>query len=549
MKQILTVNNIRIPITVDEKYAVRKAREKLKLSPSDITFAKISKRSVDARRRNGKDIEFVCSVRIECEITQGTLDRLKHNPDVHISDVAVLECEYGNEQLTSRPLVVGFGPCGMFSALILAENGYKPVVIERGADVEKRKAAVDFFIKTGILDTETNIQFGAGGAGTFSDGKLVTRINDPKCNYVLERFAGFGAPEEILYLAKPHIGTDRLLGVVAGIRDRVTELGGEICFDTKLYQINSDGGKVTSVILEKNGIKENFPCGAVILATGHSARDTYEMLAQKGIELLPKPFSVGVRVEHLQKDIDSAMYGDAAEYAGDILPHAEYSLSFRENPNGRGVYSFCMCPGGEVIASASEAGGVVTNGMSRYARDGINANAAIAVSVFPKDCGTGWKDGILFQRMLEKKAYDIADSGRHDYYAPCETLGDFLDGKTGNFTLPSRVQPTYRNGSCTLCDLSRILPDFVTGTLKKGFANFGKKIKGFDAGSAVLTGVETRTSSPVRIPRNENGVCAAFDNLYPCGEGAGYAGGITSAAVDGINIALLLMKKYSNNNL
>ncbi|MBQ8250212.1 MAG: hypothetical protein IJY93_10110 [Clostridia bacterium] len=555
MKKQIIVKNIRLPLTVPIQDALIQARRRLSLTDGEYISAELHKRSIDARKRNGEMPSFVMSILVECDISEKKLERLTHIKDVEIVRREELAVEYGERALTARPVIVGLGPAGMFAALILAENGYRPIVIERGADVKARSVAVAEFIRTGRLDTETNIQFGAGGAGTFSDGKLVTRINDSRCAYVLERFVEFGAPEEILWLAKPHVGTDRLLGVVEGIAKRICELGGEIHYNTKLCDISVENGRVNRIKVQENGGYFDIECGAVILAVGHSARDTYDMLASRGVMLVPKPFSVGVRAEHLQSDIDAALYGDAAYLCGSdgkrILPPGEYSLSYREKEDGlvsdtaRGVYSFCMCPGGEVMASASEEGGVVTNGMSRYARDGKNANAAIVVSVFPEDIGKGWRGGIEFQRNLERTAYTAADTGEHDYRAPLETLGDFLDGRTSHFTEPSRVKPTYRDGVYTLCDMSSILPTFVSDMLKRGFYNFGKKIRGFDARDTVLTGVETRTSSPVRILRGEDLTASAADNLYPCGEGAGYAGGITSAAVDGINTAMQLMRVYA----
>lgn len=556
MKKQIIVKNIKLPLTAPLEDAYLAARRRLSLADTEYIGAALHKRSVDARKRGGDMPSFVVSVCVECDIGQKKLERiLRLGNDVSVVEKNDLKVEYGSERLASRPIVVGFGPAGMFAALLLAENGYAPIVIERGANVKGRSLAVEEFIKTGRLNTDTNIQFGAGGAGTFSDGKLVTRINDSRCSYVLERFVEFGAPGEILWLAKPHVGTDKLLSVVDGIANRITALGGEIRYNTRLCDVALSGGRISAIKTESNGVTDNIECSALILAVGHSARDTYDMLANRGFTLMPKPFSVGVRAEHLQSDIDDALYGDAANVCDAngkrILPPGEYSLSYREAQNGivsdtaRGVYSFCMCPGGEVMASASEEGGVVTNGMSRYARDGKNANAAIVVSVFPEDIGGTWRDGVNFQRSLERAAYKAADTGEHDYRAPVETLGDFLDGRQAYFTEPSRVLPTYRNGVYTLCDMSKILPPFVTDMLKKGFGSFGRKIRGFDARDTVLTGVETRTSSPVRLPRGEELTSSHADNLYPCGEGAGYAGGITSAAVDGIGVACALMRRFS----
>ncbi len=553
----IIVKNLRLPISVPIEEAFSEAAKRLGLRGSELSSAKFAlhKRSIDARRRSGHGLEFVYSVSVECELSEKKLSKLKPT-DFEAVKRQSLELNMGKRPLEGRPLIVGFGPCGMFAALLLAENGYAPIVIERGADIEKRQKSVDHFNRTGELDEASNIQFGAGGAGTFSDGKLVTRINDPRCTYVLERFHEFGAPAEILTLAKPHVGTDRLVCVVDSIKKRIESLGGEIRFETKLKDIRLGSGRVESVSLENNGAEYELSPGVVILAVGHSARDTYEMLDCRGIELIPKPFSVGVRVEHLQSDIDRMLYGaDADKYDRSILPPGEYSLSHRErqeglvSDNARGVYSFCMCPGGEVVAAASELGGVVTNGMSRYARDGRNANSAIAVSVFPEDIGKGWRDGIEFQRGLEKRAF-IAGGG--DYTAPIELLGDFLEGRSRGLREPSRVLPTYRSGEFVKpTALDELFPDFVSDMLKKGLVQFGRKMQGFDSPEAVLTGVETRTSSPVRLLRGEDG-CAltdngsSVDNLYTCGEGAGYAGGITSAAVDGVHAAQRVMERYKN---
>ena len=554
MRVQLIVKNLRLPLEAPLEESYTAAAKKCRLDGGEILSAALHKRSIDARQRGGAPT-FVYSVTLVCEVTPAKVRKLAAMENVELIDRAPLETACGTEPLNAQPLVVGFGPAGMFAALLLAERGYRPLVIERGGDIASRLKAVDAFLATGRLDPDTNIQFGAGGAGTFSDGKLVTRISDARCQYVLERFAEFGAPEEILWLAKPHVGTDRLLSVVEGIAGRIASLGGEIRFDTCLTDLTLKNGAVEAAEITCRGARETIRTDAVILAVGHSARDTYDMLASRGFTLLPKPFSVGVRAEHLQSDIDAALYGKYADLCDKngkrILPPGEYAVSWREtqaglvSDNARGVYSFCMCPGGEVMASASEEGGVVTNGMSRYARDGRNANAAIAVSVFPEDVGGRWQDGIAFQRHLERAAFKAADTGAHDYRAPAETLGDFLDGKTSHFPEPSRVIPTYRGGNVTLCDLSAILPPFVSDMLKKGFERFGTKLRGFDARDTMLTGVETRTSSPVRIPRGETLTASAADNLYPCGEGAGYAGGITSAAVDGMRAAEALMRRFA----
>jgi len=502
------------------------ARKKLDKANIKAQNISLSKRSVDARKKD--DIHYVCSVIFETNapVNERSLKR--------VGAVALaqkkFELTFGKEELSSRPIVVGMGPCGMFAALMLAENGYCPIVLERGPSVYERKAKVDEFYKTGILDVNANIQFGAGGAGTFSDGKLVTRINDDRCSYVLERLVEFGAPKDILYNAKPHLGTDNLLGIVDKVSERIEELGGKIYYNTAVLSVNTKNGAAYSV----NTSRGEIACGALVLALGHSARDTYKTLIERGYDVVAKPFSVGVRIEHLQSELDRAMYGDMAQY----LPHAEYSLS--KIVGERGVYSFCMCPGGEVVAAASEEGGVVTNGMSNYARDGINANAALAVSVLPKDFGNTPLAAIQFQRDLENAAFC---SGGCNYFAPSQTVGAFMSGTCDKSF--GKIKPTYMGGGKTqFCDLNTILPGFVSEMLKIGIADFDRKINGFGSECAVLTGVETRTSAPVRILRDENMLANGFFNIYPAGEGAGYAGGITSAAVDGIAASAKLMSKY-----
>ncbi len=525
------IQNIKLSfeISKDEAFAVARHRLLKFFSPKSIGEMKIYKTSVDARKKD--NICFVYSVSADVKApAPRDIKRLQKEGIVPLEE-APMDIRYGEEALSSRPVVVGFGPCGMFAALLLAENGYRPIVIERGSNVEKRTADVERFSSLGILDPESNIQFGAGGAGTFSDGKLVTRINDPKCSYVLSAFHRFGAPKEILYKAKPHIGTDYLKLVVARMEETIRELGGDIFYDTKLCDMTITNGHITSITTNKGEI----PCGALILALGHSARDTFMMLKQRGVGMIPKAFSVGVRIEHLQTDIDKALYGNAAGHP--LLPKGEYNLSCHNGD--RGVYTFCMCPGGKVVSAASEELGVVTNGMSNFARDGKNANSAVAVSVTPEDYGNTVEKAMSFQRELEQRAF-LAGGGT--YAAPCQTVGNFLKNETPKD--PSRVLPSYRGGNVKITSLDGVMPAFVSESLRYGLADFGRKIKGFDADDAVLTGMETRTSSPLRIPRGEEFLADGFENLYPCGEGAGYAGGITSAAVDGIKCALAVMARY-----
>ena len=532
--RIFIVNNIKLPVNAsfEEAFSVAKdrARKAGISSPRDF---RIYRRSTDARRKDA--IVFVYSVSFKANGAPRA-EKLSRF-DISVSSaVEEIKYEIGSLPLTARPVVVGSGPAGIFAALILAERGYFPIVLERGGSVSERLSALECFRKTRILNTETNIQFGAGGAGTFSDGKLVTRINDPLCSYVLRRFVEFGAPEQILYVAKPHIGTDILLKVVDNVLTYIEALGGKILYNTRFENFSAMGGDVLAVNTSKGEIK----AGALVLAVGHSARDTYKTLIDKGVALEAKSFSVGMRIEHLAEDIDTALYGDMA--GNSSLGHAEYNLS--DNTKERGVYTFCMCPGGEVVAATSEEGGVVVNGMSKYKRDGKNSNSAVCCTVFKEDFDKTPLGAIEYQRNIERKAF-IA--GGSDYSAPIITVGDFISGKIKNE--PKRIMPTYMSGGgVRLAMPDEYLPRTVTDAIRAALSSFDKKIHGFAASDAVFTGAETRTSAPVRILRSaEERTALGYSNFYPAGEGAGYAGGITSAAVDGIKTALALMKKYMPN--
>ncbi|MGN1345956.1 MAG: NAD(P)/FAD-dependent oxidoreductase [Eubacteriales bacterium] len=528
MKEIqkLTVGGIRVTYRPGEDAdasAIHKAASllyrKTGVKPKNL---QIAKKSIDARRR--AELSFVYTVYAEMEVRMSVLE---NDPDIRRFTEPELHLTHGTRPLEHRPVIVGFGPAGMFAALVLAENGFRPILLERGASVDERVAAVERFTKEGILDPDTNVQFGAGGAGTFSDGKLTTRIGDPAIAYVLHKLHELGAPADIEYKAKPHIGTDILRSVVREADRVITSLGGEIHYKTKVTDITDTTVTAGGTVL---------PYRVLILATGHSARDTYAELLGKGYIIEPKPFSVGVRAEHLQEEIDAAMFGS---HAGDrTLGHAEYQLSFREGE--RGCYTFCMCPGGTVVPSASEEGGIVTNGMSTRARDGRNANAAVCVSVRPEDFGSTPAGAIEFQKSLEQRAYQMAGSTGA---APMQTVGDFLRKTHG--TEYSRIVPTYRGGFVTPCDFDDLFPPFVTDLLRKGLVDFGRKIKGYDASDVPLTGVETRTSAPVRILRNEGLTAPGHPGVYPSGEGAGYAGGIVSAAVDGIRVASKIIAEYA----
>ncbi len=528
----IILSSLRTRLEETEQAAIEKAIAQLEIQKSTVLRATVIKRSLDARKRN--EITWVSSVRLELD---GDEEKIARRATVRLGENRVkyhkeeaLVFPKGSIRQTAPIVVVGFGPAGMFAALTLVEQGYRVIVLERGPAVEERVEAVECFWRGGEFSATANVQFGEGGAGTFSDGKLTTRISDSRCDYVLRRFVEFGAPEEILSKAKPHVGTDRLRAVVRNLRERILALGGEILFDTKLIGLKQKNGCLVGVKTDRGEIETN----GLVLAIGHSARDTFAMLQASGIAMEAKPFSVGVRAEHLQSEIDRGLYGAKAGHPA--LPPGEYQLSYREGE--RGVYTFCMCPGGVVVPSASEADTVVTNGMSEFARDGKNANAAVVVSVGPEDFGSHPMDGVRFQQELEKRAFALSGC---NYTAPIQSVGRFLDGKVGcDF---GRVTPSYARG-ISESDFTALFPPFVIDMLQKGLRQFDRKLNGYAATDTLLTGPETRTSSPVRILRNDCCESVSCDALYPCGEGAGYAGGIMSAAVDGIRVAQEIMKKY-----
>lgn len=521
----VVISQVKTPVTAGREEIISAALKKVGISSRQAISCEVRRTSVDAR--NNDNICLVSSVWAELESKKAE-KRLCEKFSC-CSEIPEDEPFPPKTEPDGRKIVIaGFGPAGMFAALTLAEYGYCPVVAERGGDVDERTEKVRKFLNGDGLDTSTNVQFGEGGAGTFSDGKLTTRIGDPLCRRVLKRFAEFGAPEEILYKAKPHIGTDMLRNVVKNIRKKIISLGGQVRFRTAVTDIYTENGKIKSVTFNGN---EVVPCDALIMATGHSARDTFDMLINKNIFLEAKPFSVGARIEHRQEDVNRSLYGK--QWDNPNLPQGEYQLSYRAG--GRAVYTFCMCPGGTVIPAASEKGGVVTNGMSVFARDGENANSALVVSVSPDDFGSKPTDGIEFARSIEKKAFELAGK---NYYAPAATVKSFLNG--GGSLKEASVVPTYSIG-VTECCFEELFPKFVTDMMKTGLNEFSQKMKCFGEVGAVLTAPETRTSSPVRITRGEDMQSVSLKGLYPCGEGAGYAGGIMSAAVDGVRCALKII--------
>ncbi len=498
------------------------AARQLRISPAQIKQLDIRKRSVDARKKH--DVRIIYTVDVLVKEREDKVLKMAHCPKASVAVDKVYEVPQAQPR-KDRPVVVGFGPAGMFAALVLSMAGLRPIVLERGYDAKTRQEKVQQFWQTGKLDPACNVQFGEGGAGTFSDGKLNTGTKNDRISWVLEQFAEAGANAEILFDAKPHIGTDVLIEVVQNLREKIIHYGGEVRFGTRLCSIETRDGAVCAVRAEKDGEEIRIACSQVLLAIGHSARDTMRQLLAAGVPMEPKPFSMGVRIEHPQSLINESQYGPFAAHPA--LGAADYKLNVHL-PDGGSAYTFCMCPGGYVVASASEEGGVVTNGMSNCARDGENANSALLVTLNPEDFpDKSILGGMLWQEEIEKAAYR---AGGGNYKAPAQTVGDFLAGTSGSVS--TEVTPTYRPG-VHWCDLHEVLPARITKVLEQALPELDKRLHGFASAQAVMTAPETRSSSPVRILRADDRQ-SAIRGLYPCGEGAGYAGGIMSAAVDGI---------------
>ena len=548
---MIRLSNIKLPLDHDDQALEKTVLTTLEITPEQLISFNMFRRGYDARKKSNIFLIYTLDVEVSSSLETELLEKfaddqlIKQTPDLDYHFVA-----QAPEDLSERPIIVGFGPCGLLAGLTLAQMGYNPIILDRGKEVRERTKDTFGFWRQKKLNTKSNVQFGEGGAGTFSDGKLYSQVKDPKqySRKVLTEFVASGAPDEIMYVSKPHIGTFKLVSMVEKMRAEIIRLGGEIRFSSRVDDIELEktdrGSRITGLILSTG---ETLKSNHIAFAIGHSARDTFEMLFNKGVYIEAKPFSIGFRIEHEQSTIDAARFGPNA--GNEILGAADYKL-VHHCKNGRSVYSFCMCPGGTVVAASSEENCVVTNGMSQYSRNERNANSAVVVGIDPNDYPGGPLAGIELQRQLEKSAYVLGGS---DYDAPAQTVGDFLKGiDSGKKDLDSlgSVKPSFKPG-IKLTDLSKALPQFAVDAIREAIPAFNRKIKGFAKDDALLTGVETRTSAPISIKRDENFESINTQGLYPAGEGAGYAGGIMSAAIDGIKIAeamALSINNVSKNN-
>ena len=525
---MLQISNLTLPVGGGEEQLRKKAARALGVRPGDVLALSLHRQSIDARKKSG--VHLVCTVRVTLCNEEAVLRRAPRGVTA-VEDVPYAPPPLGRAS-PLPPVVAGMGPAGLFAALALARAGLRPIVLERGQDVDRRARDVERFWRTGLLSPSSNVQFGEGGAGAFSDGKLTTGINDPRISHIFDVLVSHGAPEDVKWSHKPHIGTDVLRNVVKSIRGELAGLGADIRFGHRLQALRQDGGRLSGLAVQAESGLYAMPCDALVLAPGHSARDTFQMLYDFGLPLERKSFAVGVRIEHLQEAVSRAQFGDF----WDKLPAADYKLACHL-PSGRSAFTFCVCPGGQVVAAASGAGQVVTNGMSLRARDGANINGGFLVGVNPDDFGGDDPlAGVRFQEHWERAAFE---AGGGNFRAPAQLVGDFLAGRPS--AGPRSVLPTYRPG-VTWTTLDGVLPDYVLGTLKDALPLFDRRLRGFAQSDAVLTGVETRSSSPVRIVRDGTFQSPALPGLYPCGEGAGYAGGITSAAVDGLKVAEAIIR-------